>query len=125
VGVQMAPSGIRPETISKAKLLRKSMTQGEAKLWRELRDWRRLYGIHVRRQAPVGPYIADFAIHDRKTLIEVDGEHHFKPDRILQDQKRDAWLVSQGFRVLRFNTGELEQSFDGCVEEIMREIGLI
>ncbi len=83
------------------------MTDGERRLWAELRDFRRHFGIHVRRQAPIGHFIADFAVHERKLIIEVDGEHHFLPDRLPRDAVRDRWFVSQGYTVLRFNTGEL------------------
>jgi len=48
------------------------MTDGERRLWEEIREFRRLYGLHVRRQALIGHYIADFAIHERELIIEVD-----------------------------------------------------
>jgi len=99
------------------------MTDGERRLWAGLRQFRRWYGIYVRRQVPIGKYIADFAIHERRIVIEVDGEHHFELGRRVRDRKRDEWLAGQGYTVLRFNTGELSDSFDGCVEEILRALG--
>jgi very-short-patch-repair endonuclease len=54
------PSFIKPQTIKRARRLRRNMTDGERKLWSE-----------------------------------------------------------QGYRILRFNTGEISDSFDGCVEEIL------
>tara|TARA_R110002020_G_scaffold224522_1_gene434050 strand:+ start:1254 stop:1565 length:312 start_codon:yes stop_codon:yes gene_type:complete len=101
------------------------MTEGEHRLWGELRDFRHHYGLHVRRQAPIGPYIVDFAIHSIKLAIEVDGEHHQLPDRRRRDELRDGWLKSVGYNVLRINTGELEQNFDGCVETILHACGLM
>ncbi len=101
------------------------MTDCEKRLWSELREFRRLFGIHVRRQAPIGPYIADFAVHEAALVIEVDGEHHFTGQGRMRDRMRDAWLAEQGYRVLRFNTGELDESFDGCVEEIMKALGVM
>ncbi|MCO6048940.1 DUF559 domain-containing protein [Mesorhizobium sp. RP14(2022)] len=100
------------------------MTEGETRLWHELKGFRRLYGIHVRKQVPIGSYVVDFAIHDLKLVIEVDGQHHQLPERQARDAERDGWLNAQGYRVLRFNTGELSASFDGCIEEILREIGV-
>ncbi|WP_318764204.1 DUF559 domain-containing protein [Aminobacter niigataensis] len=41
------------------------MTDGERKLWGELKDFRRLYGLHARKQAPIGPYIVDFVLHEK------------------------------------------------------------
>jgi very-short-patch-repair endonuclease len=101
------------------------MTDGERKLWTELRQFRRWYGIHVRRQAPIGSYVVDFVVHERRIVIEVDGEHHFEPERQIRDRKRDEWLAGQGYAVLRFNTGEIADAFEGCIEEILRELGLM
>ena len=101
------------------------MTDGERRLWSELREFRRLYGIHVRRQAPVGPYVADFVIHEHRIAIEVDGQHHFQGDQPLRDRRRDNWFASQGYQVIRLNTGELSESFEGCIVEILHALGLM
>lgn len=118
------PSAIEPEAIMRSRRLRRNATEGEKRLWSELRDFRRLYGVHVRRQAPIGNYIVDFAVHEKRLVIEVDGEHHELPDRMRRDAGRDAWLASQGYRVVRLRTGELVDNFGGCVEEILRSAGL-
>jgi very-short-patch-repair endonuclease len=101
------------------------MTEGERKLWSELKEFRRWYDVHVRRQAPIGPYVVDFAIHEQKLVIEVDGEHHFTTEGLVRDGRRDTWLENIGYRVLRFSTGELSESFDGCVQEILGVLGLM
>ncbi len=101
------------------------MTEGERQLWSELREFRRLYGVHVRRQAPIGMYVADFVIHEDKLVIEVDGQHHFTPEGIRRDARRDAWFTSQGYRTIRMTTGDLADAFDGCVEEVLRGIGVM
>ena len=101
------------------------MTEGERKLWSELRQFRRSFGLHVRKQAPVGPFIADFVIHAKMIVIEVDGEHHFQAERMEKDLVHDRWFAGQGYKVIRFTTGDLAESFDGCIEEILRETGLV
>jgi very-short-patch-repair endonuclease len=117
-------SAIKPHTIARARELRRNMTDGERRLWSELRRWKQDFGLHVRRQAPIGPYIADFAIHQARIVVEIDGEHHFAGDQIDHDRKRDAWFEGQGYKVFRITTGDLEEAFDGCVEEIMKEAGI-
>ena len=119
------PTEIAPNMIGRARALRRSMTDGERKLWSELRDFRRLYGVHVRKQAPIGRYIVDFVVHSEKLVIEVDGEHHFEPDQMRRDGERDDWFISEGYTVVRFTTGELSESFDGCIEEVLKEIGVM
>ena len=121
----MAPTAVDPKMIPRARMLRRTMTEGEKRLWAELRDFKRLYGLHVRKQVPIGPFIADFAIHSAKLVIEVDGEHHFTADGQAKDARRDDWLKNTGYRIVRFNTGELADAFDGCIEQILRELRLM
>jgi very-short-patch-repair endonuclease len=69
-------------------------------MWFILRALKPL-GIHFRRQAPIGIYIADFAWHGGKLVVELDGSQHINA-RTAYDAKRTQWLESQGYRVLRF-----------------------
>ncbi|MGJ0392376.1 MAG: DUF559 domain-containing protein [Methylocystis sp.] len=52
------------------------MTEAERKLWRALRS-HRFHGLQFRRQAPCGPYIADFLCHAAKLVVEVRRRHPF------------------------------------------------
>ena len=124
MGVIM-PTVVSPASIKRTRRLRRGMTDGECKLWTELREFRRWYGIHVRRQAPIGVFVADFVIHEHRLIIEVDGEHHLEPERQRRDQEREEWLAGQGYAVMRFSTGDLSDTFDGCIEEILGALGLM
>lgn len=81
-----------------AKQLRKNMTDAERKLWRHLRAHRML-GQKFRRQQPLGPYIVDFVHFGARLVVEADGGQHNESNH---DAVRDAWLKSQGYRVLHF-----------------------
>ncbi|MPZ57204.1 MAG: DUF559 domain-containing protein [Rhizobiales bacterium] len=96
----MPHSAIAKRTRSQARALRRSPTDAERKLWYLLRSLKPL-GIHFRRQAPIGIYIADFAWHAGKLVVELDGSQHVEA-RAAYDEKRTQWLTSQGYRVLRF-----------------------
>lgn len=121
----MSPSKVSKSAINKARKLRSNMTESEERLWKELKNWKRQFGLHIRRQVPIGKYVADFAIHEKKLVIEVDGEFHYTKKGLAKDKIRDAWLSERDYRILRLSTGELEENFDGCVEEVMREAGLL
>jgi very-short-patch-repair endonuclease len=58
-----------------AKTLRKRLTDAERLLWTYLRA-KQLEGLKFRRQEPIGKYIADFACHEKRIAIEVDGGQH-------------------------------------------------
>jgi len=74
------------------------MTDAERKLWWRLR---RLptFGSHWRRQATIGHYFADFAEHNLRIVIELDGGQHAKPGQAARDLTRSAYL--HGRRVSR------------------------
>ena len=61
--------------VSNARTLRRSMTGVELLLWSRLRR-QQLGGNRFRRQAPIGPYIVDFACFQARLLIEIDGPSH-------------------------------------------------
>lgn len=91
-----------PGAVRRARKLRRDMTLSERKLWREQRK----LDLHIRRQAPIGRYIADFAHHEARLVIEVDGPRHSLDEAQLYDVDRDAWLESQGYRVVRVLDGQ-------------------
>lgn len=101
-----------------ARALRKRLTPQEVKLWVKLRELKAL-GYHFRRQAPIGPYIVDFASFHSRLVIEADGGQHGMPDGERSDQVRDAFLKSQGFTVLRFWNSDIDRNLSGVIEEIL------
>ncbi|MEO1746121.1 MAG: DUF559 domain-containing protein [Pseudomonadota bacterium] len=109
---------------ARSRSMRKALTTGEAKLWSELKQFRRIYGIHVRRQVPIGPYFADFAILSHGLIIELDGEHHFTASGQQHDANRDATMLANGYRTFRINTGEWSENPDGCIETLLVELGV-
>ncbi len=111
-------TGIHPITRAKARQLRHQMTPQERRLWSKLRELNQMLGLHFRRQAPIGPFIADFADLGRRVVIEVDGGGHGGP----RDVERDEWLASQGFQVLRFWNAEVSGNIDGVMQVIFDAI---
>ena len=81
-----------------ATQMRRQPTEAEKRLWSLLRD-RRLAAYKFRRQVVLEPYIADFVCFDRRVIVETDGSQHIDSD---YDARRDAWLRSQGFAVIRY-----------------------
>jgi very-short-patch-repair endonuclease len=86
--------------------------------------WSRLYqrqfdGYKFRRQAPIGPYVADFYCPATRLIVEIDGPGH--DFRISVDQCRTRYLEGKGFRVIRFTADEALQQLDDALETIWRE----
>ena len=91
-----------PKRITKlrARQLRRSMTEGERKLWALLRR-KQLAGFRFRRQAPIGPFIADFFCAEAKLIVELDGAPHLDEEQTYRDAARTSWLEAHGCRVIR------------------------
>ena len=74
------------------------MTPTEAVLWEFLRA-RRLENLKFRRLAPAAGFIGDFACHDVKLVVELDGGIH--NIREIEDCLRDTRMRAEGYTVLR------------------------
>ena len=117
-GYPPAMTAIAPRTRAQAKTLRRTMTPQERRLWQHLRDLNRQLGLHFRRQAPIGPFIADFCDFGRRLVIELDGSGHGGP----RDARRDSWFKAQGYDVLRFWNADVDANPDGVMRLILDAI---
>ena len=106
-----------------ARKLRRNRTWAEKLLWCWLRD-RRFNGYKFRRQRPMGRYILDFFCEEARLNIELDGGGHGVPEQRAQDAARDAWLATQGVKVLRVWNSRLrreEQAIKDTVFRVLQE----
>jgi very-short-patch-repair endonuclease len=108
-----------PRAVERGRLLRKGMTPPERKLWYRLNN-RQQGGIKFRRQAPLGPFIADFL----SLVIELDGETHADPAAAARDDRRTRFFEERGFRVIRFFNREVGEDLDNVVERVRAACGL-
>lgn len=76
----------------------------------------------ARSRARRDPPGADFAHHGAKLVIEVDGGRHDLPEAQLHDAERDAWLVAQGYRVMRVKSREAYEYPYDLAERVAAEI---
>ena len=105
------------QTFHHARELRRNQTDAERKLWQGLRV-HQMGDLRFRRQHAIGHYIVDFCCLNPKQIIEVDGGHHQEQKEY--DNERTAFLVSKGFRVLRFWNHEVLNELDAVLQEIFR-----
>jgi very-short-patch-repair endonuclease len=95
--------------------MRREPTPPERTLWLALRNGA-LNGFKFRRQQPIGRYIADFYCSQAKLVVEVDGATHATGTR---DAARDAWLLTQGIRVLRVWNNKVMGNLPGVLATIL------
>ncbi len=100
--------------VPRARVLRRDATEAEKKLWQHLRQ-PPFKVLNFRRQATIGPYFADFASHQLRIIIEVDGGQHSES---AADDVRTSYLVSVGYRVLRFWNNEVLENTSGVLSAI-------
>ena len=103
----------------KVRELRKNLTEAERLLWKNLR-LRQIAGYKFRRQQPIGEYIVDFLCFEKRLIVEVDGGQH--AEEIAYDSKRDEWLKSQGFSILRFWNHQVSKEIEAVKERILEEL---
>jgi len=120
VGNYTSHRSIRPINQARARGLRTEATEPEKALWRLLRD-HRLAGTKWRRQVAIGAFIVDFACFEHRVIVECDGSQHAESPC---DEKRDAWLRSQNFKIVRFWNHDVIKVRAGVLDTILAECGL-
>ena len=115
------PTNIAPKTRQRARRLRREMTPVEGILWSRIKTLRRSHGLHFRRQAPVGPFVVDFACLSRRLVVEVDGASHDGEVAAARDGERDAFLRGEGFTVLRISSADVVRDAEILIDTIIRE----
>ena len=98
-----------------ARQMRREPTADELKFWYQVRD-RRLEGFKFKRQVPIGPFIADFVCIERRIIVEIDGGQH---SGSMRDEKRDAFLSSEGYRVMRFWNADVLTNMSGVIDMVI------
>ncbi len=112
------------EQIEKSRDLRKNMTPQERKLWYIIKN-RQFFGYRFRRQFPLGQYIVDFMCREKKIIIEIDGGQHNEIKNIQYDNKRTEYLISEGYKVIRFWNNDIDKNISGVYNKLKEvfEIG--
>ncbi len=77
----------------------------------------------VRRQVPIGRYIADFVAPSVKLVVEVDGGYHLAPARVRADARRDRYLGKLGYRVLRLPAALVQHQLSEAVALVVSALG--
>jgi very-short-patch-repair endonuclease len=94
-----------PERKTLRQKLRHEATPAEKLLWKSLK--KSAVGAKFRRQHGIGSYVLDFYCPERKLAIEIEGGIHNDVLRSAYDGERQAWLKSQGIRVLYFDNRDV------------------
>jgi very-short-patch-repair endonuclease len=104
----------RPPPIStlRARELRRNATEAEKRMQRLLKET--FPDARFRFQVPLRHYIADFASHRLKVVIEIDGGQH----NAEVDGQRTADIEAEGYRVIRFWNNDVLQNGEGCMVQL-------
>jgi very-short-patch-repair endonuclease len=113
-------ASLRKPSVYLARTLCRRMSPAEVLLWEQLRGNK--LGFKVRRQHPVGPYVADVFVRDCALVIEVDGAAHDYGERPRSDEGRDWYLNERGYRVLRISASDVMNNLDGVVSLIVERV---
>ncbi|MFC7321953.1 endonuclease domain-containing protein [Halobacillus campisalis] len=81
------------------------------------------YGLHPRTQYPEGKFRIDIAFPGLKLAIECDGKaFHSSAAQKAHDRKKDRYLRSKGWKVMRFSGSRIHRSLPSVVKKISEEL---
>ena len=103
---------------TRARAMRKAMTEPEVMLWSRLRG-RNPDKPTFRRQHPFGSIILDFYCPAARLAVEVDGATHWDEAAQAKDEARDRWLMGQGVRVHRVPAGQIYHDLGGVTDGLL------
>ena len=110
----------RKRNINRSRELRLEASPAERRLWAAISGGK-LSGHRFTCQFQLGPYFCDMVCRSSKLAVVVDGY-----SRDLQknyDLRRDPFLRTQGYRVLRFANEDVVQNLEGVVATIALALG--
>ena len=111
----------QPWKTNRARALRSRATSAETRLWHRLRN-RQINGYKFVRQAPIGPYFADFLCRETMLIIEIDGGTHGTDSEIASDETRSKALEALGYRIFRVWNGDVLDNLDATLDAIVRRL---
>jgi len=111
-----------PESLKRARRLRRDMTEAEKKLWYRIRLGQ-LDGHQFRKQVPLDAYILDFACLRKKLALEVDGSQHAEISEA--EARRNRFLRQEGFTVVRYWNTEVLRNIDGVLQDLLAELNAL
>ena len=111
----------KKETRPKRKVLRKTETEAEKRIWAKLRD-RQACGYKFFRQYGIGAYIADFYCPQLKLVIEIDGGQHYYGEGKAYDKLREEYMLSVGIHTIRFSNVDVLRNTEGVLKLILERL---
>ena len=77
----------------------------------------------VKQQVIDGLWVADALIPGAKIVIECDGTYwHSQPEMEKRDRRKDAYLRSRGYKVMRFPEDAIHADVAGCVQRVVDQL---
>jgi len=99
--------GLRLLETRRARELRRLSPAAERMVWPRLKN-RALHGAKFIRSA--------------KLIVEIDGATHSTDEEIAHDQRRTAFLETEGYRVVRFSNQQIFENVEAVIDEIARAL---
>ncbi len=103
------------ELTTKAKQLRKNMTDEERHLWH---DFLKSYPVRFLRQKIIDNYIVDFYCHQARLVIELDGSQHYENEGLQKDAIRTEKIERRNLTIIRIPNNAIHNNFRGVCEYI-------
>ena len=110
-----------PENVKKVlKAINKFNTSIEKKITKELK---KLNIDYIHQFNFYSKYLCDFAIPNKKTIIECDGDYwHSLPKTKIKDKRKDKFIIKKGWKIIRLKEKDINNNIQKCIDKMVNVV---
>jgi very-short-patch-repair endonuclease len=100
---------------------RNNIPLAEQLIWAKSRG-KQIEKCKFRRQYSIDAFVVDFYAPELKLALEIDGDSHLVEGAQAYDQVREAFLIDNGKKILRYTNSQVYEDLDSVLEAISHTI---
>lgn len=97
--------------------------RAETSIERSVRKLLESMSVEFAQEKKMGTFVCDFVIKASRLVIECDGVYwHSIPSVKERDARKDSWLQSHGYNVLRLTGDKIRKDLSWCKQQILNHL---
>ena len=101
----------------------RNMNRKETRIEAAIRSLLDQMGVSYIQECPIDFYTCDFVIESSRLVIECDGTYWHGIAKVFRrDRRKDTFLASRGYKVLRLSESLIKSDLEQCRQQILKSL---